>query len=167
MQLQRIKRCIFEIRDQKVILDYDLAELYGVSTKALKQAVRRNLSRFPQDFMFRISKREFESLRSQIVTSNRGGTRYMPYAFTEQGVAMLSSVLNSRNAIKINIEIMRAFVLMRKYALTNEKLSVKLKRLERKFNRRFRNIGEALTYLLQQNKIQQSQSVRRRIGFKA
>ena len=90
----------------------------------------------------------------------------MPYAFTEQGVAMLSSVLNSRSAIKINIEIMRAFVLMRQFALTNEKLSEKLRRLERRFNRRFRNIGEALQYLLQQNKIQQGQSMRRRIGFR-
>ncbi len=116
MGLQVIQNKIYEIRGQKVILDFDLAELYGSETKRLKEAVRRNLKRFPCDFMFELTKEEFESLRSQIASSNkRGGTRYMPFAFTEQGVAMLSSVLNSEAAIEINISIMRAFVTVRQY----------------------------------------------------
>ena len=113
-QLQIIQSKIYEIRGQKVMLDFDLAEMYGTETKVLKQSVRRNIRRFPADFMFELTKEEFNSLRSQIVTSNgRGGTRYMPFAFTEQGVAMLSSVLNSDAAIEININIMRAFVTIR------------------------------------------------------
>lgn len=116
MELQVIQNKIYEIRGQKVMLDFDLAEPYGSETKRLKEAVRRNLKRFPCDFMFELTKEEFESLRSQIASSNkRGGTRYMPFAFTEQGVAMLSSVLNSEAAIEINISIMRAFVTVRQY----------------------------------------------------
>ena len=116
MELQVIQNKIYEVRGQKVMLDFDLAELYGSETKRLKEAVRRNLKRFPNDFMFELTKEEFESLRSQIASSNkRGGTRYMPFAFTEQGVAMLSSVLNSESAIEINISIMRAFVTVRQY----------------------------------------------------
>ena len=116
MELQVIQNKIYEIRGQKVMLDFELAELYGSETKRLKEAVRRNLKRFPCDFMFELTKEEFESLRSQIASSNkRGGTRYMPFAFTEQGVAMLSSVLNSEAAIEINISIMRAFVTVRQY----------------------------------------------------
>ncbi len=116
MELQVIQNKIYEVRGQKVMLDFDLAELYGSETKRLKEAVRRNLKRFPSDFMFELTKEEFENLRSQIASSNkRGGTRYMPFAFTEQGVAMLSSVLNSESAIEINISIMRAFVTVRQY----------------------------------------------------
>lgn len=116
MELQVIQNKIYEVRGQKVMLDFDLAELYGSETKRLKEAVRRNLKRFPNDFMFELTKEEFESLRSQIASSNkRGGTRYMPFAFSEQGVAMLSSVLNSESAIEINISIMRAFVTVRQY----------------------------------------------------
>ena len=114
MELQVIQNKIYEIRGQKVMLDFDLAELYGSETKRLKEAVRRNLKRFPCDFMFELTKEEFTSLRSQIASSNgRGGLRYMPFAFTEQGVAMLSSVLNSDVAIEVNISIMRAFVAVR------------------------------------------------------
>ena len=113
-QLEQIQNKIYEIRGQRVMLDFDLADMYGMETKVLKQSVRRNRKRFPIDFMFELSKDEFEHLRSQFVTSNkRGGTRYMPFAFTEQGVAMLSSVLNNDVAISINIGIMRAFVAMR------------------------------------------------------
>ena len=116
MELQVIQNKIYEIRGQKVMLDFDLAELYGSETKRLKEAVRRNLKRFPCDFMFELTKEEFTSLRSQIASSNkRGGMRYMPFAFTEQGVAMLSSVLNSESAIEINISIIRAFVTVRQY----------------------------------------------------
>ena len=113
-QLDVIRNKIYEIRGQKVMLDFDLAEMYGIETRVLKQAVRRNIRRFPKDFMFELSEEEFVCLRSQFVTSNkRGGTRYRPFAFTEQGVAMLSSVLNSEVAIEINIGIMRAFVAIR------------------------------------------------------
>ncbi len=118
--LQLIQSKIYEIRGQKVMLDRDLAELYGIETKVLKQAVKRNLKRFPSDFMFELTQDEFECLRSQFVTSNaRGGTRYMPFAFTEQGVAMLSSVLNSEVAIEINIYIMRAFVAIRQMIVSS------------------------------------------------
>lgn len=138
MKLQIIQNKIFEIRGLRVILDFDLAALYGTETKVLKQAVRRNLKRFPSDFMFELSFEEFESLRSQNVTSNlRGGNRYMPFAFTEQGVAMLSSVLRSETAIEINISIMRAFVYIRQYLSTGtntekeiEKLKQRIKALE-------------------------------------
>ena len=119
MELQTIQNKIYEIRGQQVMLDFDLAALYQVETKVLKQAVRRNIERFPEDFMFEISNEEYnslkDSLRSQIVTSNKGDIRYMPFAFTEMGVAMLSSVLRSGSAIQVNIAIMRAFVAMRNY----------------------------------------------------
>ena len=116
------KTLIWEFRGMKVMLDFDLAILYGVETKRLKERVRRNIKRFPKDFMFELSKEEFEYLRSQIATSKRGGTRYSPMAFTEQGVAMLSTVLNSEKAIQINIEIMRAFANYRGILKENEEL---------------------------------------------
>jgi ORF6N domain len=125
----RIQRSILLLRGQRVILDSTLAELYDVSTKALVQAVQRNRERFPEDFMFQLTDAEFESLRSQIVTSNlaqsrgRGGRRYRPYAFTEQGVAMLSSVLRSQRAVQVNIEIMRAFVRLREMMASHRELA--------------------------------------------
>jgi len=118
------------IRGEKVLLDYDLAALYDVSTKALKQAVRRNQKRFPVDFMFELTKSEFDNLRSQNVTSSWGGQRYHPYAFTEQGVAMLSGILNSERAIRVNIVIMRAFVHLRKFLDSNKELASKVEDLE-------------------------------------
>nr|DAM62095.1 MAG TPA: hypothetical protein [Bacteriophage sp.] len=132
MELQQpIQSKIYEIRGQRVMLDFDLAELYQVETRALKQAVRRNIERFPEDFMFEITEPEYNylknSLTSQIVISNeRGGRRYMPFAFTEQGVAMLSSVLRSRTAIQANIAIMRAFVAMRNYITTTTTVTAEL-----------------------------------------
>ena len=115
--LQLIQRKIYEIRGQKVMLDFDLAEMYGIETKYLKRAVKHNIRRFPSDFMFELTKEEWESLRCNFCTSNkRGGTRYMPFAFTEPGVAMLSSVLNSDVAIEINISIMRVFIAIRQLA---------------------------------------------------
>ena len=118
MDIQIIQNKIYEIRGQRVMLDFDLAALYQVTTSALNQAVKRNIKRFPDDFMFQLSKGEFDNLKSQIVTSSWGGIRKMPYAFTEQGVAMLSGLLNSDIAINANIAIMRAFVAMRQM-LTN------------------------------------------------
>jgi len=129
-----ITKHILVIRDCKVLLDADLADLYGVQTKVLVQAVKRNLDRFPLDFMFQLDADEWAALRSQSVTSNtgRGGRRYAPYAFTEQGVAMLSSVLGSAQAIAVNIEIMRAFVRLRELVVSNKELSLRLDELESK-----------------------------------
>ncbi len=121
MQSQTIQAKIYEIRGHKVMLDFDLAQLYETETKVLKQAVKRNINRFPDDFMFVVSIEELTNLRSQSVTSSWGGLRYQPFAFTEQGVAMLASVLNSPKAIEVNISIVRAFVFIRKYALSHNK----------------------------------------------
>ena len=140
---------IIRIRRQNVMLDADLAELYGVPVKALNQAVRRNTSRFPADFMLRLSPHESDCLRSQSVTSNgRGGRRYRPYAFTEQGVAMLSSVLRSPKAITVNIEIMRAFVQLRRVLHSNAGLSRKLADLERKYDGQFTVVFDAIRALM-------------------
>ena len=127
-----IEKKIFLIRGHKIILDQHLAELYNVPTKVLIQAVKRNRGRFPIDFLLQLSQKEFKNLRSQSVTSSWGGRRYLPYAFTEQGVAMLSSVLNSERAIQVNIAIMRAFVKLRKILSTHKELVYKLNELERK-----------------------------------
>jgi hypothetical protein len=124
--VERITSKIYLIRGQKVMPDRDLAELYGVETKVLKQAVRRNSKRFPEDFMFELSAGEFKNLRSQFVTSSWGGIRYKPMAFTEQGVAMLSSVLNSERAIQVNNQIMRAFTKLRQMLATNADLRRKI-----------------------------------------
>ena len=132
--IELVRSKIYEIRGQKVMLDRDLAMLYGIETKVLKQAVKRNLKRFPSDFMFELTPDEVECLRSQIVTSNgRGGNRYMPFAFTEQGVAMLSSIINSEAAIEININIMRAFVEVRQMLAQpkTDKFAVLKQRIEK------------------------------------
>ncbi len=168
MELQVIKNKIHEIRGHKVILDYDLAELYMVENKRLKEAVRRNLSRFPEDFLFELTKDEYVSLRSQIATLKNGRgkfAKYLPFAFTEQGVAMLASVLHSETAIQVNIQIVRAFVFLRQYALNHEDLNDKLKLLESTFNQRFNDIDDAINYLLKKDKIKVDQSNRKKIGF--
>ena len=166
MLLQTIQKRIYELRGQKIMFDFDLAELYEVETKRLKEAVRRNINRFPSDFMFELTKIEFESLRTQFATSKRGGIRYAPFAFTEQGVAMLSSVLNSDKAIEVNISIIRAFVFIRQYALTHKDLTDKLKELESTYNKKFKDVYEAINYLLKQDKVSTDQKVRKQIGFK-
>jgi len=165
MQLQKIQQRIYEVRDQKVMLDFDLAELYETETKRLKEAVRRNITRFPPDFMFELTREEFNSLRTQFATSKRGGIRYMPFAFTEQGVAMLASVLNSPKAIEVNIQIVRAFVFLRKYALTHKELTQKLKELEMKYDQKFDDVYEAIAYLLNKDKLETKQKERKRIGY--
>lgn len=132
--VERIERAILLIRGHKVMLDADLAELYGVETKMLVRAVKRNINRFPDDFVFQLTKEEFENLRFQFGTSSEwGGRRYWPYAFTEQGVAMLSSVLRSERAVQVNIEIMRAFVRMRQILATHEQFARRLDELEAKY----------------------------------
>jgi hypothetical protein len=166
MELAIIENKIVEIRGVKVMLDFDLAELYEVETKRLKESVKRNMKRFPKDFMFELTKTEFENLRSQITTSKRGGTRYLPFAFTEQGVAMLASILNSDKAIEVNISIMRAFVFIRQYALSHKELSEKLNDLEKKYNKQFADVYEALNYLIGKEKQIEKQSNRTKIGYK-
>ena len=167
MQLQQIETKIYEIRGQKVMLDFDLAELYETETKYLKRSVRANMRRFPNDFMFELSKIEWETLRCNFSTSNkRGGTRYLPFAFTEQGVSMLSSVLGSEKAIDVNIAIMRAFVFMRQYALTHKDLTEKLREIETKYDKQFKDVYDAINFLLQKDKQQTAQQSRKRIGFK-
>jgi len=130
ISLERIERRIFVIRGQKVMLDRDLAQLYGVSTGRFNEQVKRNIRRFPEDFMFQLTKDELEILISQFAISRWGGIRKLPYAFTEQGVAMLSSVLNSERAIHVNIAIMRAFVRLKQVLATHKELAEKLKELE-------------------------------------
>jgi len=146
---ERIERSILLIRSHKVMLDADLAALYGVETKQLIQAVKRNIFRFPSDFMFELSKEEFENLRSQFGTSSHwGGRRYPPYAFTEQGVAMLSSVLRSKRAVQVNIEIMRAFVRLRRMLASNASLARKLDELEKKYDAQFKIVFDAIRQLM-------------------
>lgn len=137
--MEAIEKKILLIHGQKVMLDSDLADLYGVQTKVLVQAVKRNINRFPTDFMFQLTAEEAVLLRSQIVTSSsgHGGRRYVPYVFTEQGVAMLSSVLNSKRAIEVNIQIMRAFVKLREMMSTHKDLARKLTELEKKYDGQF------------------------------
>lgn len=170
---ERIERSILLIRGHKVMLDSDLAELYGVETKALNRAVRRNSRRFPADFMFQLTHAECErlrcqtgtsKLRSQIATSNvgRGGRRYRPLVFTEQGVAMLSSVLRSERAVQVNIAIMRAFVKLRELLATHKDLARKLEQLERKYDAQFKVVFDAIRQLMAPPK-----ATRARIGFRA
>lgn len=146
---ERVEQIIILIRGEKVILDRDLAVLYGVETKVLIQAVKRNIERFPADFMFQLSTEECGILKSQIVTSSSwGGIRRRPYAFTEQGVAMLSSVLRSRRAVRVNIEIMRAFVRLRRMLASHAELARRLDEIEKKYDVQFRVVFEAIRELM-------------------
>ena len=148
---EQIERSILLILGEKVMLDFDLAKLYGVETRTLAQAVKRNMERFPEDFMFQLTKEELENWRSQFVMSNPGakmGLRRPPYAFTEQGVAMLSSVLRSQRAVQVNIEIMRAFVRLRQMLASHADLARKLDALERKYDRQFKAVFDAIRELM-------------------
>lgn len=157
----RIEKAILLIRKQKVMLDADLADLYGVQTKFLVRAVKRNIDRFPADFMFQLSKEEFDDLRFHFGTSSDwGGRRYPPYAFTEQGVAMLSSVLHSQRAVQVNIEIMRAFIRLRQMLASNVELARKLDELEKKYDAQFKEVFEAIRQLMKP-----PEPKRRPIGF--
>src|SRR4030042_915313 len=158
---ERIEQSILLIRGHKVMLSTDLAELYQVEARVLVQAVKRNIARFPQDFMFQLTEEEFSNLKSQIVISSWGGLRRArPYAFTEQGVAMLSSVLNSERAIKVNIEIMRAFVRLRRLLASHADLARKLEALEKKYDAQFRVVFEAIRELMKP-----PETKKRPIGF--
>jgi hypothetical protein len=149
MPVESIEKRIYVIRGHKVILSTDLAELYDVEPRALVQAVKRNMGRFPEDFMFQLTKDEFDNLKSQIVISSWGGLRRAtPYAFTEQGVAMLSSVLRSSRAIQVNIEIIRAFVRLRRILGSHRDLARKLEELEKKYDQQFQVVFEAIRQLM-------------------
>ena len=169
MNLEIINQKIYEIRGQKVMLDYDLAELYEVETKVLNQAVKRNVSRFPDRFMVRLTIEEWYLMRSQIVTAseqNKRNNSVTPFAFTEHGVTMLSSVLKSQKAIQINIAIIDAFISMKEYALTHSDLSSKLKLLETKYNKQFDDVFEAINYLLKKDTQEKQVKNRADIGYK-
>lgn len=170
MQIEKIQTKIYEIRGQKVMLDFDLAELYETETKYLKRSVRTNIKRFPLDFMFELTKLEYDSLRCNFSTLESMGrgqhSKYLPFAFTEQGVAMLSGILNSEKAIEVNIAIMRAFVFMRQYALTHKDLTEKLQELENKYDKQFNDVYDAINFLLQKDIQETGQKQRKRIGFK-
>jgi len=158
---KRIERAILVLRGKKVMLDLDIALLYGVETRTLIQATKRNRARFPPDFMFQLNSEEVEDLRSQIVISSWGGRRYRPYAFTEQGVAMLSSVLRSERAVLVNIEIMRAFVRHRQLMGSQADLLRRLDEMEQRYDSQFKAVFDALRSLMAAPK-----APRRRIGFR-
>ncbi len=146
---ERIEQRIYILRGEKVMLSTDLARLYQVAPRVLIQAVKRNIDRFPDDFIFQLDHKEFQNLKSQIVTSSWGGLRRsIPYAFTEQGVAMLSSVLRSRRAVRVNIEIMRTFVHLRRLLASNEELARKLNSLEKKYDTQFKVVFDAIRELM-------------------
>ncbi len=156
---------IYVIQNQKVLLDRDLAQLYGIETKRLNEAVKRNLSRFPEDFMFKLNSYEFENLKSQFATSSWGGNRKLPNAFTEHGILMLSSVIHSDQAISVNIQIMRLFTQMRQWILDHSELQEKIQRLEQKVDNHDKNIELVFSYLDELSATQPT-SNRKPIGYK-
>ena len=159
--MERIERAILSIRSEKVMLDSDLAELYGVETKVLNQAVKRNATRFPPDFMFQLTAGEWESLRSQFVTLKRGEHRkYLPYAFTEHGALMLANVLNSERAAQTSVQVVRAFVKLRQMLASNAELARKLEALEKKYDAQFKVVFDAIRQLMSP-----PEPKRREIGF--
>ncbi|MGB7541189.1 MAG: ORF6N domain-containing protein [Burkholderiales bacterium] len=175
---ENVAPLIFLVRGEKVLLSQHLAGLYGVSVGALNQAVRRNIERFPDDFMFQLSKEEFESLKSQIVTSNRGARlrsqnvilkrgehiKYLPYAFTEQGIAMLSSVLRSSRAVEVNIAIMRTFVQLRRLMDSNRNLARRIEALEKRYDEQFATVFDAIKRLIAEDDSRKTRP-KRGIGF--
>ncbi|WP_395053213.1 ORF6N domain-containing protein [Flavobacterium sp.] len=161
MEIEVIQNKIYEIRGCKVMLDFDLSQLYQIENKALKQSVRRNLNRFPNDFMFELTEIEFANLRSQIVTSSYGGNRYLPFAFTEQGIAMLSSILKSDKAIEINISIMRTFVTIRQFAINYTELQNRINEIEGQLP----EIYNVLNYLVEKDN-KEKVTERTKIGYK-
>lgn len=158
---------IYLIRDQKVMLDSDLANLYAVETKQLKRQVRRNIDRFPEDFMFELTEVEYEILRSQIGTSSWGGMRYLPMAFTEQGVAMLSSVLNSSTAIKVNIQIIRVFTKIRQALTDTMSMKIEIEEIKKKLSNQNQNIELVFSYLDELIDKKENPEPRTSIGFKS
>jgi len=169
MQFEKIQTKIYEIHGQKVMLDFDLAELYEVETRALNQAVKRNIDIFPEDFMFQLSQSEWESMSSQIVMTypaKRPKTS-LPFAFTEHGVTMLANVLRSKKARQTSIAIVRAFITLKQFVLNYKELSGKLQELENKYDKQFKNVIDAINFLLQKDVQETEQKQRKRIGFKS
>ncbi|KAA5532437.1 ORF6N domain-containing protein [Taibaiella lutea] len=169
MELQVIQQRIYEIRGQKVMLDFDLAVLYEVETKVFNQAVKRNNDLFPEDFMFRLTKEEFQDLRSQFVTSKHGGTRYLPFAFTEHGVTMLASVLKSEKARKMNIAIVRAFIALRKMAIQYADVIEQIAQIKERVSNhdaQLNQIYDAIENLLDDEVAKELPKERTPIGFK-
>jgi hypothetical protein len=163
---KKILNRIYVIRGQRIILDEDLADMYGVETRRLNEQVRRNPKRFPKDFMFTLTYKEYENLMSQIATSSWGGRRKMPSAFTEQGVAMLSSVLNSDIAIEVNIRIIRVFTKLREYALTHKEILLQLGKMEKHVKRNSGDIEHIFAVMKELIEKQSKLPPRKRIGFK-
>ena len=163
---ETIANKIYFIRNQKVMLDRDLAILYGIETKVLNQAVKRNMSRFPEDFMFQLTEIEFQNLKSQIVTSSWGGTRKLPYAFTEHGVLMLSSVLKSDTAIQVNIQIMRIFTKVRQMLLDTTELKIDILQIQKKLENHDKNIELVFSYLDELTEKKENEPPRPTIGYK-
>ena len=162
VRLQRVATCIHEVRSQRVILDVDLAQIYGVTTKRLNEAIKRNSARFPSDFAFRLTRQEVTNLRSQIATSSLyGGTRYLPYAFTEHGAIMAATVLNSPQTVQMSLFVVRAFVKMRDALTGHRDLTRKLEELEKKYGAQFRVVFDAVRQLMNPPGPRQ----RKRIGF--
>ena len=169
MQLRTIQSKIYEINGQKVMFDFDLSLLYEVETRILKQAVRRNIDRFPDDFLIQLTKNEWQKVIT-ICDNLPAKVRYSPvppFAFTEQGIAMISSILKSKTAIQVNISIMRAFVYIRQYALSNKELTNRLNKLESNYNKKFKDVYIAINFLLSKDKQKTEQRNRKRIGFKS
>ena len=158
----KIENLIYRVKGLNVMFDSDLADLYDVETRSLNQAVKRNIERFPNDFMFQLNQREFTDLKSQFVISSWGGRRTLPYVFTEQGVAMLSSVLNSKRAIQVNIQIMRTFVKLREILSSNKRLEKRLNDLEKEYDERFKIIFDAIKKLM----LTPTKNEIRKIGFR-
>ena len=163
---ETIANKIYFIRNQKVMLDRDLAILYGIETKVLNQAVKRNMSRFPEDFMFQLTEIEFQNLKSQIATSSWGGTRKLPYAFTEHGVLMLSSVLKSDKAIQVNIQIMRIFTKVRQMLLDTTELKIDILQIQKKLENHDKNIELVFSYLDELTEKKENEPPRPTIGYK-
>ena len=159
---ENLAKLVFLIRGEKVLLDADLADLYGVATKVLNQAVKRNLDRFPEDFMFQLTPEEWGDMRSQIVTSSRRKLSAVPYAFTEQGVAMLSSVLRSQRAVEVNIAIMRTFVQLRRLMDSNRDLRLRIEAMETRYDEQFSQVFDAIKQLIAEDK---SRKAKPPIGF--
>jgi hypothetical protein len=168
MELTVIQKKIFEVRGQKIMLDFDLAELYEVETRVLNQAVKRNNDLFPSDFMFPLKEKEWEIISSQIVMTSLKfrGSKYLPFAFTEHGVAMLSNVLKSPKARQTSVSIVRAFIALKQFAVNYSEVSTKLKELENRYNKQFTDVYEALNYLLKKDKQETEQKDRKKIGYK-
>lgn len=163
---ETISNTIYYIRNQKVMLDRDLAALYGIETRVLKQAVRRNITRFPEDFMFELSKEEFQNLTSQFVTSSWGGTRKLPFVFTEHGILMLSSVLNSEKAIQTNIQIMRIFTKVRQMLLDTTEMKLDIVQIQKKLENQGKNIELVFSYLDELTDKKEEGKPRTKIGYK-